>query len=173
MKKLISCILVIISLSAKSQDSAYTIKVCKDAMADKEYAFGSKVLYCSDNDKDGFTVRISWNNKKGIVSYSGLSVHSVGIGDCQENDELIVLIEDDTKVTLKSWQEFNCKGNSYFDLRGREFNNLNTKKIKAVRFTNGRSYESFTYKLKPNEQSFFIEAKTALDSKDYKQGDCN
>jgi len=157
----------------KAQDSLYSIRICTDAMSGKEYAIGSKLLYCSDNDKDGFSIRISWENKKGIVTYSGLTVRSVGIGDCQENDELIILMDDDSKVILKSWQDFNCKGNSYFDLRSKEFNNINTKKVKAIRFTNGRSFDNFTYKLKEKEQSFFIEAKAALDSKNYSTVDCN
>jgi hypothetical protein len=47
-------------------------------------------------------------------------------------------------------------GNSYFDLRGKEFEKFSTKKIKAIRFQNGRTYETYTYVLMPEQKDYFI-----------------
>jgi hypothetical protein len=151
----------------------YYIEYCKDLMTDKEYAFGSKILMCSDDGKKGFSIRISWNYKKGKISYSGITVRSVGIGSCNEKDELIFLFEDDSKYTLKAWNDFNCEGKSYFDLYYKYFDEFNNKKIKAIRFTNGRSYDSYTYKPTQKEQEYFIEAKRALDNKMFVSTSCD
>ena len=178
MKKTISTLVAILFIALNcisqkvSNNGDYEIHICKDKMTDKEYAFGNKYLMCSDDEKIGFTVYVSWKKEGKDVSYRGLSVTSAGIGGCVENCKLIILFEDETKVTLESWNDFNCKGTSYFDLRSKEFDNFNSKKVTAIRFTNGRSYESYTYKLKPEEQSFFIEAKEAL-SKPYKTVSCD
>ena len=37
-----------------------------------------------------------------------------------------------------------------------------SKKVIAIRFQNGNTFDSFTYNLTKNEQTFFIEAKEAL-----------
>lgn len=154
----------------------YSIYICKDAMDDKEYAYGSKKLICIDEkvNKDvAFSVSISWEYIDGTAKYAGLIVTSAGIGTCMEDDELIILMEDDSKVKLKSWNKFNCKGNSYFDLYHKEFDSFNNKKVKAIRLTNGRSMENFTYKLKPEESTFFMNAREAMNMKQYKKGKCD
>jgi len=142
----------------------YYIQVCKDVMTDKELVWGSKIILCSEDGKKGFSIRVSFEKKKDEVKYQGLTVISAGIGNCMEKDELIFLFEDDSKYSLKSWQDFNCAGKSYFDLYGKFFDEFNSKKIKAIRLTNGRSYESYTYKPTSTEASYFIEVKQALDN---------
>ena len=146
----------------------YQLLYYKDIMTDKEYIYSKdRILYFEDGKK-GFSVSISWNFEKGKVNYNGISVKSVGIGSCVENDDLIILFEDNTKVSLKSWNKFNCNGNSYFDLNAKELNNLN-KRIKGIRFQNGRSFESSTYQIsKEKDITFFIDAKNALDMQIYK-----
>lgn len=158
--------------SADKEKLDYYIELCTDKMTDKEYAFGSKSLMCSEDGKKGFLVSISWDNKSGKITYSGITVVSAGIGTCNQNDELIFLFEDDTKFSFRSWNDFNCEGRSYFDLKHKSFDEFNTKKVKALRFTNGRSYDSYTYNILPKEQSFFIEAKNAFDNKRFVIGKC-
>jgi hypothetical protein len=84
------------------------------------------------------------------------------------------LFEDDSKMQLKAWNKFNCEGNSFMDLKGTSFEALSSKKIKAVRFQNGRTMDSFTYLLKNEEQSYFLEAAAALNEKRIiVKGNCN
>ena len=151
----------------------YYIEICKDKMTDKEYAFGSKMLICSETGEKGFKIRISWDNKKGKVSYNSLVVFFLGTGNCNENNELIFLFEDNTKYSLKSWNEWNCNGTSYFDSYHKSFDKLNTKKIKVIRFINGRTLDSYTYTLLEKEQSFFIEAKKAFDENKFVSIKCD
>jgi hypothetical protein len=146
----------------------YQLLYYKDIMTDKEYIYSKDRILYTEDAKKGFSVSISWNFEKSKVNYNGISVKSVGIGNCVENDDLIILFEDNTKVSLKSWNKFNCNGNSYFDLNTKELNNLN-KRIKAIRFQNGRTFESSTYEVsKEKDITFFIDAKNALDMQTYK-----
>lgn len=150
----------------------YEILACKDVMTDKQYAYGNKSLFCLKSDTEGFTISISYKNKSDVVTYSGISVRSAGIGSCTEHDKLLFLFEDDTKLSLVSWNDFNCKGTSYFDLYGKEFENLN-KKIKAIRFENGRSGESYTHFVKSEDVDYFIIAKQVLESGVFGKGNCD
>ena len=171
MKKLITSLLLLISLSVFSQQDNYKLLYYKDIMTDKEYVFSREKIQCFEDVKKGFIVGISWKYDKNKIIYSGLTVVSAGIGACVEKDDLIILFEDDTKISLKSWNDFNCKGRSYFDLYGTELNNL-TKKIKAIRFQNGRDYSSYTFNLiKETDKTFFIDAKASLDKQTFEKVD--
>jgi len=81
---------------------------------------------------------------------------NVNIGSCDQNDSLIFLFDDETKITITSWNKFNCDGKAYFSLTDNEYDMLKSKKVTAIRFKNGYSYESLTYTLKKEEQGFFI-----------------
>lgn len=151
----------------------YYIEYCTDRITDKSYAFGSKSLLCSNDGKKGFIVRISWENNDGEISYRGITVKNVGIGTCDENDKLFFLFEDETKFNMTSWNKFNCEGNSYFDLNYGHFDDINNSKLIAIRFENGRSFDSYTYDLKKSEQSFFIEAKKAIEKKNFVKIKCD
>jgi hypothetical protein len=140
----------------------YYIELLNDKMTDENYAFGSKSLLCSDDGKKGFIVKVSWNNNNGQISYGGLSIVSAGIGGCVENDNLFFLFDDESKFNMKSWNDFNCKGDSYFDLYRKYMDDFTSKKVIAIRFQNGNTFDSFTYNLTKNEQTFFLEAKEAL-----------
>ncbi len=152
----------------------YYIETCVDKMTDRAYAFGSKSLLCTDDGKKGFIVRITWNYKVGNEpTYNGLSITSAGIGSCVENSTLYLLCDDDTKIKTSAWNKFNCEGNSYMDWGGKLFNELTTKKVVAIKFENGRTFDSFTYKLSPKEQTYFIEVGEAIANKRFVSGKCD
>lgn len=165
-KTLITGFLIVIFFNTKAQnntDSIY-IKHYTDIMTDKEYFVPSKPLICLENSKRGFAIHVSLKRKgKNNVVYSGYTIKSMGIGNCLEHDEVIILFEDGTKYSEKSWNDFNCNGNSYYDINGNDFDDIKSKKIKAIRFTNGRSYESFTYNLKSDEAEYFMKINEALE----------
>jgi hypothetical protein len=170
----------IISFAQKSDTTAekkkllpYYIETCTDKMTDKSYAFGSKSLLCSEDGKKGFIVSISLNFKDGEVTYRGLNVTSAGIGSCVEKSTLIFLFEDDTKVQVAAWNDFNCEGKNYMDWQGKSFDKITIKKVKALRFQNGRTYDSFTYNLTDKEQSYFLEVASALSEKRFVAGSCD
>lgn len=160
MKKLLLNLVLLISLSAFSQTTTpYVIEHCKDKMTDKEYYFAQRKLICANSEKTkGFTITPNFKAEKGGIKSGGFMCKNVNIGSCDENDSLIILFEDDTKITLNSWNKFNCEGNSYFDFSESELNQLSTKKVNTIRFSNGRSYESLTVTLKEDQKDYFLRA---------------
>ncbi len=97
------------------------LKYYKDIMTEKEYIFSKEKIMCLENPNKGFVVKVTYEITKGIIKYSGISVLSNDIGNCVEHDNLIFLFDDDTKIEMTSWNDFNCEGRSYFD-----FNNLSS-----------------------------------------------
>jgi len=162
MKKLLLNFVLLISLSVFSQTTTpFIIEHCKDKMTDKEYFFSQKKLICANPEKTkGFTISPNFKSVDGKMVNNGFMCKNVNIGSCDENDSLIILFEDDTKVTLTSWNKFNCDGNAYFDFTESQLSELSSKKVGTIRFSNGRSYESLTVALKQDQKDFFIRAYT-------------
>jgi hypothetical protein len=162
MKKLLLNFVLLISMSAFSQTTTpFVIEHCIDKMTDKEYYFAQKKLICANADKTkGFTITPNFRAKGGAYYNSGFLCKNVNIGNCDENDSLIILFEDDTKITLTSWNKFNCEGDVYFNLTDDEINDLSIKKVKSIRFSNGHSYESLTVSMKEDQKNYFIRAYT-------------
>jgi hypothetical protein len=163
MKKLLLTLVVLISMSAFSQSTTpFVIEHCIDKMTDQEYYFAQKKLICANADKTkGFTITPNFKAKGGAYENNGFMCKNVNIGNCDENDSLIILFEDDTKITIASWNKFNCEGNAYFSLTDVEINELSVKKVKSIRFSNGRSYETLTVALKEDQKNYFIRAYTS------------
>ena len=138
-----------------------------DVMTDVEYLKFEKGLLCSRDGETGFIIFVDITLEKGIIKYDGFRVTSANIGSCLEESKIIFLFEDDTKIDLVSWNDFNCKGNSYYDLYAKFWDKISTKKVTAIRFTNGRSYESYTYELTSKEQSYFMELNELIKENKY------
>lgn len=175
MKVTIIALLMALSTSSFSQTKeTYTILKCKDVMTEKEYAYGNENLVCISSDrKKGFRISIMFDFKKNDVVYKGFSVLSSNLGSCVEHDQIIILFEDGTKYESTSWNSFNCEGDSYFDYTSKDLDKLTKSKIKAIRFTNGRTYESMTYPVSESESNYFINVKYALENKVFGEGKCN
>jgi hypothetical protein len=166
MKKTVLILILFIGLNAFAQNNV-KILYHEDVMTDKEYIYTNESLLSLDGKKVGFIVKPSLEMKNEAFVYTGIFVESVGIGTCLEKDDLTILFEDSTKITLKSYSKFNCKGISKFDLSDTELNKL-TKRIKAVRFLNGRSFEELTILVeKEKDKTFFIDVKRAIDKQVY------
>lgn len=155
MKNLILTIAVILSVSAKAQE--VFIEKTVDEMSDKVYYLLNKDIVMANEEKTkGIRMEAFLKEQDGKVIVSMLSVTMVNIGTCCENNELIILFDDDTKIKLKSWNKFNCKGNAWFFLQDEDVQSLSTKKIKKVRVTNGSSFESFTADPKETDKEYYI-----------------
>lgn len=158
MKKLSLNFMLLISLSVFSQTTTpFVIQHCKDVMTDNEYYFPEKKLICSNIEKTkGFTINPSFKSENGVMVNNGLDSYNVGIGNCDEDDTLIFLFEDDSKITLKSWNKFNCDGNGFYNLTEDDYKQLASKKIKTIRFTNGYTFDTFTYSLNDSQKDFLV-----------------
>jgi hypothetical protein len=168
MKKTIISALVLLSISAYSQiKKPFIVEHCKDKMTDKEYYFSSKKLICSNPEKTkGFTITPNFKKVDNDMVENGLILSNVNIGNCDENDQLIFLFDDDSKITLTSWNKFNCDGKAYFDISDEQFNILSSKLIKTIRFINGYKYETFTYSLEISQKDYFVNAYSNYEIKE-------
>jgi hypothetical protein len=161
MKKLTLSLLLISTLTANAQTSPFIIEHCIDKMTDKEYHFTQNSLVCSDvKNTQGFIITPSFKKNYNELTPNSIICKSLNIGNCNEKDILIIMFDDDTKITYIAWNKFNCEGNSYFTVSKEDVIILSTKKIKAMRYINERSYESLTYILKEKERNYFINAYT-------------
>lgn len=158
MKKTIISALALFTFSAYSQtEKQFVIEHCIDKMTDKEYYLSTKNFVGANSQKtQGFVITNSFKGVDGKLEQNGIILKNIGIGNCDEKDELIFLFDDETKITITSWNKFNCDGKAYFNLTDNEYDMLKSKKVTAIRFKNGYSYESLTYSLKKEEQGFFV-----------------
>jgi hypothetical protein len=132
------------------------VKDCDD-MTDKcVYYPRHNMILANDNKTVGFTVDARIVDKAGQLSVADIMIKSVNIGNCNENDKLILMLSDSTKLSLVSWNKFNCEGNSWFNLKESDVNRLASNKIIKAYFQNGRSYDSFTKEIVVEDQDYFV-----------------
>jgi hypothetical protein len=173
MKKIILLIAITLTTNCFSQtdltnqiksDTSYQIVKFTDDMTDKVYYSANKKLIISNDDKTkGVSINLNIDDKTDKkLSASGLMVKMINIGSCCENNEVIILFEDSTKITIKSWNKFNCDGNAWFSLNTDEVKLLSSKRILKIRVYNGRTHDSFTKEVPTNKQDYFIQCLMAI-----------
>ena len=162
MKKTIISALALFTFSAYSQTTKpYLIEHCIDKMTDREYFLSTKNFVGANTQKtQGFVITPSFKSVNGNMVQNGFILKNIGIGNCDENDGLIFLFNDDTKLEITMWNKFNCESKAYFNLTESDLEMLKSKKVTAIRFNNGYTYNSLTYNLKKEEQGFFINVYT-------------
>ncbi|MBK7362885.1 MAG: hypothetical protein IPJ01_11355 [Micavibrio sp.] len=158
----------ITSFTFAQKDSVYVSKIVDD-MEDKSYYVPSRKMICaSDDKKTGFALSAFLTYKNDEITINELKVKTVNIGSCDEKDELIILFEDDSKIKLISWNDFNCKGDAWFSLSKSDKESLSNLKIKKIKVQNGRTFESFTKEL-TEDSDYFIQLFYATNNKKIKE----
>lgn len=72
---------------------------------------------------------------------------AAGMDGCvDEGSTLNIIFENGDKIKMENWNDFDCKGTNYFRMPtdSGELSLLETEPIKAMRYTNSRSYQSYT-----------------------------
>lgn len=156
MKKILFLLTILYSINLYSQsDSAYFYKITDD-MKEKVYYMPSYKFIIANEDKTkGFTISIHCINNS--LTFGFLAVTTVNIGSCNEDNQLIILFDNGQKITLKSWNEFNCKGDSYFNVTKSQEQLLASYTIKKVMFENGFTFDSFTGEPDTGDKRYFIQ----------------
>lgn len=160
MKKLSVLVMLFFSVSMSAQ-----VKIQKivDEMTDKVEYYASHVFVSSNDDNtQGFTIEAVLETEKGKLYATGWIVKIYNIGDCNEDNEIILLFEDGSKVNVSSFNQFKCKNVAFFNPSMTQEAMISTKKIKKVRFTNGYTYDSYTGV--PVNPNFFIDLYDALET---------
>lgn len=170
MKKLIA-VLCLLPLSHFAQrDSVRIGKLVDDASADnKTYYFPTReLLLISDKKDKGIQVTAFVKMVNDTLKSQDLKLKATGLGECTEKDELIIKFADSTSITLKSYQELNCKANSWFSISPTDIAKLKTLKLGTIKFTNGKTGMSFARVCPADNNDFFIQVFYALEKKKIK-----
>lgn len=155
-------LLMVLSISLFSQKSVHVVKV-NDSMDKSSMLMSSRKCVIANADKSqGFILDVLFAN-------SGPTIFStmVGIGNCNENDKLLILFDNDERLELTSWKGFNCDGEGYFRLTDAIINKLLSSPINKVRMTNGRTFDSYTGIVEQYNKTYFIELFTSYKSGNY------
>lgn len=138
---------------------------------------GSKSLWAKDSKlSKGFEMSIHMVQDTTFSQYpyglyfKGIRLRTVGIGrNCIEQGSTFILeLEDGEKLSYSYTENFICNDINYgyfpyldFFITQEEWDKLFNTRVKTMSFTEKRTGESFTYKLKKEEQEFFMEVKEA------------
>jgi hypothetical protein len=153
---------LISALTFGQTDSIHVVKHT-DAMSGTIYTFASRDFVCSNETKTiGFKVTPILNND---LNFEWVFVTMIGIGGCNEKDEIIILFENGEKIIKKSAHKFNCKGAAYFNMSDSDIRLLKTQPMSKIRMTNGRTYESFTGDVSDKNKRYFIQLFNAIENK--------
>lgn len=132
------------------------VKDCDDMTEKCIYYPNEKMIVANEEKTIGFTMTTLISSKNSQLTVTDIMVKSVNIGNCNEGDKLILMLDDSTKLSLVSWNKFNCEGNAWFSLNQSEINRLGSHKIIKAYFMNGRSYDSYSSTIKPEDQDYFV-----------------
>ena len=152
--------------TALKQKKDFYIERSKDLFTDKISLSPSKYINANDG-KTGFIVSSSFKLDGNEAIFQGLFVTFYNLGsDCNEHNTLDILFDDGSKFNFGflTGSDWNCDGYTVFDRRGKYFDQYNSKKVVAIRFTHGSTGHSYAHTLLKSEQTYFIEVKKALDT---------
>jgi hypothetical protein len=130
------------------------VETTTDRMTDRTSTRGRKQIVASAEGKNGIAILTLLFNDTIIL---GITV--VGGGCIDKETSVIVLFDDDSKLTLKASNDFNCDGKATVYLRGlyekqEALSDLANKKIKAMRVKTSKSFVEQDFK--PNEASLLM-----------------
>tara|TARA_R110000803_G_scaffold136574_1_gene203473 strand:+ start:75 stop:587 length:513 start_codon:yes stop_codon:yes gene_type:complete len=140
------------AINLHSQSDSTFMYYWEDEMSDVTYYMPSSELVVANTErtkgvKIGFHIT---NNGE----FSFITAELIGLGNCCEENKMIILLKDGSKINLASWNKFNCEGRAYFNLNAEQKRKLSTIPIKTIRVTNGYSFESITSSKGYNKRHF-------------------
>jgi hypothetical protein len=158
MKKLLLAAVLVLNLGMihAQSDSAQIIKLVDEMSNDSHMIANNALILVNNTNTSGFSIKLDFREEKGKITQDGLICKMIGIGTCVENNELIIMFTDSTKITLKSWNKFNCDGNAWFSITDQQAKELSTKQLLKIKIQNGRTFESLTKEVDDNANDYFI-----------------
>jgi len=153
--KITAFILLVFNINIFAQkDSIHIVRIADD-MSDEEYFLPSfKLIAATPDKKKGFSTSAFLDKKGDDIVVTGIKCVMVNIGSCVENNELIIMFEDESKIKLVSWNKFNCDGDAWFKITDDERYKLENFKIKKIRIQNGRTFDSYTHEITEDKDYF-------------------
>ena len=152
-------IILFLTCIAFAQDNQTEIMcVSIDDFDDTEMLLGGRTIMYEDGGdlkSQGMSWMGSLAKKKGKISLSSLILTVIGLeSSCVDKDSTLdIILENGEKIKLTNWKDFNCKGTNYFNLSAKDVSKISQSKMKAVRYTEKKSYETMTVKDEMSEES--------------------
>ena len=165
-KLLLVGLLMSFSVLSFSQVEPNTVSVVNvvDEMSGESFLTPSRKLVISNDElTKGFSITVHFSP----TFKPTLTSEMIGIGSCNEKDELIILLDDGEKINLISWKSFNCEGVGYFSLTNGMIKKLRNSPLSKIRITNGRSYDSYTKEVNDEDKNYFIQLFNSYYSGNY------
>jgi hypothetical protein len=139
------------------------IEISVDEMTN-DTTFRSKELLSVSNvrKEDGFIIRME---KSGYDGSPWILFNTYGSGNCIDNDNrIIILFTDKSKIDTQGSSKFNCNNNSWLYLGSEYIEDMKNKNIEKVRVytMNGSVEETFTPK---QSEEFRVTFKYLIDLK--------
>jgi hypothetical protein len=164
-------IFISLSIIAASLTATAQLHIIEDAsdLGGKVYMYPSENLIVTNTSKNkGFTMSADFKRKgtEGDIHLTGMIAQLVSIGTCCEKNELILMFADSTKMTLVSWNKWNCEGNAYYNFDSEQAEIIASKPIIKAQMKNGYSFESFANNVNGEDQKYFV--KLCADAKEKK-----
>lgn len=170
MRKILFVLTLITGFSSFSQTKS--LLICKevDEFTDEKSITGTEniVIYEDNGDMSSEGMLISQfikEGKKAAIDLSVLYVKVIGIKGCVDvGSTLDIMFEDGEKTRLTSWKKFNCDGVNYFTLSKKHIGLFKSSKVKALKFTNKRNYDTMVVKANIGKAgSYMMEMLTEVD----------
>ena len=140
---------------------------CTDLSGSCIYYLSEKIIVTNTEKNKGFTFKPSVDMYNGQLTCSGIMAQMVNIGTCCENNSMILLLDDGSKISLVSWNKFNCEGDAWFNISKDEAKLLREHKIVKAQIKNGYSYDSFQNDVPEKNQEYFFRYFKELDANKY------
>ena len=95
--------------------------------------------------------------KNGTIEPSTLYIKVLGINGCVDTGSTLdVIFENGEKIRLTNWKKFDCDGKNYFKLSKKNIDLFKTSKVKAVKYTNSRNYDTMVIKENIGEMNSYL-----------------
>ena len=159
MKSTFLSLFLILSTALSAQIDIISVK---DDMTNEVIHYASHLFLSTNQERtQGFTIDPVLNTENSKIYVQGWIVKIYGFGNCNKENEIIILFDDGSNIKINSWNEFTCKNVAYFDPTLEQEVMLMTKRINKVRFTNGYTLQSFTGR--PERSGYFFHLYDAID----------
>jgi hypothetical protein len=143
--------------------------ICKsvDEFTDKVLIRPTEVIFLNEDRGDmrseWLSLYLVFDGVIGKLIPSNLILNANGIEGCvDEGATLDVIFENGEKTQLVNWNDFDCEGRNYFQLKNKE-DLFKSSKIKALKYTNTRNYDSMIVKTNMDEKGSSYIMNTLLE----------
>tara|TARA_B100000035_G_scaffold283137_1_gene265114 strand:- start:474 stop:1007 length:534 start_codon:yes stop_codon:yes gene_type:complete len=136
----------------------------------KSLSGGTSIMYTDGGDlrTEGLLFSNIIDEKKNKINKVNMVVYVYDkkIRCTDDGNTLDILFEDGSKTQLVNWKKFNCDGVNYFNMSESQTNDLKTKRIKGLRYTDKRNYNTITIKenLSEENKTFYINLYKEIDN---------